>query len=149
MRGGCCASKCGAGTRAAAFEARLRRGRRALPGAGRHALRRSRRIARLRPADSAELNAGRGVRHLHSIVESLALVHSEVYEADHGRAAHALLTEQHRRSLIVWITDLAETAGTPEVVEYAMQMTRATWCCLQRWPAGPERAGRRYSEIER
>jgi uncharacterized protein (DUF58 family) len=69
-------------------------------------------------------NAGRGAHHLRSIVESLALVHSEPYEADHGRAAHALLSEQHRRSLIVWITDLAETAGTPDVVEYALQMTR-------------------------
>ena len=69
-------------------------------------------------------NAGRGASHLHSLVESLALVHSEPYEADHGRAARALLTEQHRRSLIVWITDLAETAGTPDVVEYALQMTR-------------------------
>jgi uncharacterized protein (DUF58 family) len=69
-------------------------------------------------------NAGRGAAHLHSIVESLALVHPEAYEADHGRAAHALLSEQHRRSLIVWITDLAETAGTPDVVEYALQMTR-------------------------
>jgi uncharacterized protein (DUF58 family) len=69
-------------------------------------------------------NAGRGAIHLHSIVESLALVHSEPYEADHGRAAHVLLSEQHRRSLIVWITDLAETAGTPDVVEYALQMTR-------------------------
>jgi uncharacterized protein (DUF58 family) len=69
-------------------------------------------------------SAGRGASHLHSIVESLALVHAEPYEADHGRAAHALLTEQHRRSLIVWITDLAETAGTPDVVEYALQMTR-------------------------
>jgi len=68
--------------------------------------------------------AGRGATHLHSIVESLALVHPEPYEADHGRAAHALLSEQHRRSLIVWITDLAETAGTPDVVEYALQMTR-------------------------
>jgi uncharacterized protein (DUF58 family) len=69
-------------------------------------------------------NAGRGAAHLHSIVESLALVHPEPYEADHGRAAHALLSEQHRRSLILWITDLAETAGTPDVVEYALQMTR-------------------------
>ena len=68
--------------------------------------------------------AGRGASHLHSIVESLALVHPEPYEADHGRAARALLSEQHRRSLIVWITDLAETAGTPDVVEYALQMTR-------------------------
>jgi uncharacterized protein (DUF58 family) len=69
-------------------------------------------------------NAGRGAAHLHSIVESLALVHPEPYEADHSRAARALLTEQQRRSLIVWVTDLAETAGTPDVVEYALQMTR-------------------------
>jgi uncharacterized protein (DUF58 family) len=69
-------------------------------------------------------NAGRGASHLHSIVESLALVRPEPYEADHARAARALLTEQHRRSLIVWITDLAETAGMPDVVEYALQMTR-------------------------
>ncbi len=69
-------------------------------------------------------NAGRGAAHLHSIVESLALVHPEPYEADHARAARALLTEQQRRSLIVWVTDLAETAGTPDVVEYALQMTR-------------------------
>ncbi len=69
-------------------------------------------------------NAGRGAPHLHSLVESLALVRPEPYEADHGRAAQVLLSEQHRRSLIVWITDLAETAGTPDVVEYALQMTR-------------------------
>jgi uncharacterized protein (DUF58 family) len=70
------------------------------------------------------LNAGRGASQLHSIVESLALVHSEPYEADHARAARALLAEQQRRSLIVWVTDLAEAAGTPDVVEYALQMTR-------------------------
>jgi uncharacterized protein (DUF58 family) len=69
-------------------------------------------------------NAGRGAAHLHSIVDSLALVRAEPYEADHGRAANALLSEQHRRSLIVWLTDLAETAGTPDVVEYALHMTR-------------------------
>ncbi len=70
------------------------------------------------------LNAGRGASHLRQIVESLAVVRTEPYEADHGRATRALLTEQTRRSLIVWITDLAETAGTPDVVEYALQMTR-------------------------
>ncbi len=70
------------------------------------------------------LNANRGASHLRSIVEALALVRAEPYEADHGRASHALLSEQKRRSLIVWITDLAETASTPDVVEYALQMRR-------------------------
>jgi len=70
------------------------------------------------------VNAGRGASHLRQIVESLAVVRTEPYEADHARAARALLSENKLRSLIVWITDLAETASTPEVVEYALQMTR-------------------------
>jgi uncharacterized protein (DUF58 family) len=70
------------------------------------------------------LNANRGAAHLRSLVGSLAMVRSEPYEADHGRAARTLLSEQKRRSLIVWITDLAETASTPDVVEYALQMRR-------------------------
>jgi uncharacterized protein (DUF58 family) len=70
------------------------------------------------------LNANRGASHLRSIVESLAIVRPEPYEADHGRAARVLLSQQKRRSLIVWITDLAETASTPDVVEYALHMTR-------------------------
>ena len=35
-----------------------------------------------------------------------------------------MLTEQNRRCLVIWITDFAETPTTPEVIEYAMQMTR-------------------------
>jgi uncharacterized protein (DUF58 family) len=34
-----------------------------------------------------------------------------------------LLNAQKRRSLVVWITDFAETATIPEVIEYAMQLT--------------------------
>jgi uncharacterized protein (DUF58 family) len=70
------------------------------------------------------VNTGRGAHHLRQIVESLAVVRAESYEADHARAARALLSENKRRSLIVWITDLAETANMPEVVEYALQMAR-------------------------
>lgn len=69
------------------------------------------------------VNAGRGHRHVRTIVESLAQVHGEAAEADHGRAAHTLLAEQKRRSLVVWITDFAETPATPEVIDYAMHMT--------------------------
>jgi uncharacterized protein (DUF58 family) len=67
---------------------------------------------------------GRGALHLRTIVDCLAQVHGEASEADHSRAARVLLTEQSRRSLVVWITDFAETPTTPEVIEYAMQMTR-------------------------
>jgi uncharacterized protein (DUF58 family) len=67
--------------------------------------------------------AGRGPVHLRTIVDCLARVHGEASEADHSRAARMLLTEQSRRSLVVWLTDFAETPTTPEVIEYASQMT--------------------------
>jgi uncharacterized protein (DUF58 family) len=70
------------------------------------------------------LATGRGPAHLRSIVDCLAQVRGEASEADHSRAARVLLTEQSRRSLVVWITDFAETPTTPEVIEYAMQMTK-------------------------
>ncbi len=70
------------------------------------------------------LAAARGPSHLRAIVDCLAQVHGEASEADHSRAARVLLTEQSRRSLVVWITDFAETPTTPEVIEYAMQMTQ-------------------------
>jgi uncharacterized protein (DUF58 family) len=70
-----------------------------------------------------QIPAGRGPLHLRALVESLAQVQSEPYEANHARAAETLLTTQSRRSLIVWLTDLAETPATPDVIESAMQMT--------------------------
>ncbi len=65
---------------------------------------------------------GRGHAHLRQIVEELAVAESELPEADHLRAAGTLLSLQKRRALIVWLTDLAETAMTPEVVEAAGQL---------------------------
>jgi uncharacterized protein (DUF58 family) len=65
---------------------------------------------------------GRGLPHLRSILEGLASAHEEVAEADHLRAASALLQLQKQRALIIWITDLADTSMTPEVVESASQI---------------------------
>jgi len=70
-----------------------------------------------------QVPANRGPHQLRAFVESLALVHTEQYEADHLGAAKKLLTLQNRRSLIVWLTDLAETAALPDVIESTMQMT--------------------------
>jgi uncharacterized protein (DUF58 family) len=67
---------------------------------------------------------GRGLPHLRAIVEELAMAKAEVPEADHLRAAGMLLSMQKRRSLIVWITDLAETSMTPEVIEGASLMLK-------------------------
>jgi uncharacterized protein (DUF58 family) len=65
---------------------------------------------------------GGGASQLREFVEQLAVVHAEPAEADHLRAASTLLSMQKRRALIVWLTDLAETAMVPEVVEAAGQM---------------------------
>lgn len=70
-----------------------------------------------------KVGAGRGRAHLRAIVDSLAQVRGEITEADHSSAARTLLTGQHRRSLVVWITDFSETPTLPEVIEYAMQVT--------------------------
>jgi len=69
-----------------------------------------------------QLPAAKGSAHLRQMIDQLALVHEEGSEADHLQMAARLLTDQKRRSLIVWLTDLAETAMTPEVIEAASMM---------------------------
>jgi uncharacterized protein (DUF58 family) len=66
--------------------------------------------------------AARGSAHLRVLMDELASIAEETAEADHLRAAGRLLGDQQRRSLVVWLTDLAETAMTPEVIEAASQM---------------------------
>jgi uncharacterized protein (DUF58 family) len=56
------------------------------------------------------------------IMRQLAMVSEDESEADHLQAASRLLNDQKRRSLVVWITDLAETAMTPEVIDAATQL---------------------------
>jgi len=65
---------------------------------------------------------GRGPAQLRTLLESLALARAEAAEADHGRAAATVLAAQKRRALVVWLTDVAETAALPEVVESASRM---------------------------
>ena len=67
---------------------------------------------------------GRGAAHLRQVIESLAQVHTESSEADHLRATAALNRLQPRRALILWITDLAESAMRPEVIDGAIQLLR-------------------------
>ncbi len=66
--------------------------------------------------------ARRGSSHLRQFVETLAHVREEESEADHLRAASQVMRDQKRRSLVVWITELAETAMTPEVVDAASKL---------------------------
>lgn len=65
---------------------------------------------------------GRGLGHLRNILEALASAREEAAEADHLRAASVLLQLQRQRGLIIWVTDLADTSMTPEVIESASQI---------------------------
>jgi uncharacterized protein (DUF58 family) len=67
---------------------------------------------------------GRGASHLRQLIESLAQVQAESGEADHLRATATLNRLQPRRSLILWVTDLAETSMRPEVIDGAVQLLR-------------------------
>jgi uncharacterized protein (DUF58 family) len=68
------------------------------------------------------VSLGRGLHHLRAILEGLASAREEIAEADHLKAASALLKMQKQRSLIIWITDLADTSMTPEVIESASEI---------------------------
>jgi len=61
----------------------------------------------------------RGVTQLRQLLDTLATVREDGAEADHLFAVSRLMRDQKRRSFVVWITDLAETAMTPEVIEAA------------------------------
>ena len=62
---------------------------------------------------------GRGAAHLRQIVEAVALARAESSEADHLLATAALNRFQPRRAMILWVTDLADTAMRPEVIDGA------------------------------
>jgi uncharacterized protein (DUF58 family) len=67
---------------------------------------------------------GRGAAQLRQVIELLAQARAEASEADHLRATAMLNRMQPRRSLILWVTDLAESAMRPEVIDGAMQLLR-------------------------
>ncbi len=69
-----------------------------------------------------QLLPGRGAAHTRLLIESLAQLRGEAAEADHLRATAILGRLQPRRALILWITDLAESAMQPEVIEGAAQL---------------------------
>ena len=72
---------------------------------------------------SQRLLPQRGSAQLRQIMEQLVDLQTDALEADHLRAVAALRNSQKRRSLVIWLTDLAETAMTPEVIDAALQLT--------------------------
>ena len=69
-----------------------------------------------------QLLPNRGAAHMRQFLESLAQLEAEPAEADHLRATAILGRLQPRRSLILWVTDLAESAMRPEVIDGAAQL---------------------------
>lgn len=69
-----------------------------------------------------QLLPGRGAAHMRQFLESLAQLEAETSEADHLLATAILGRLQPRRSLILWITDLAESSMRPEVIDGAAQL---------------------------
>lgn len=65
---------------------------------------------------------GRGAAHLRTLLDALALVSAETAEANHVRAAATLMSAQKRRALVVWLTDVAEAAAVPEVIDSAARL---------------------------
>lgn len=65
-----------------------------------------------------------GAGHLRQFVDSLSQIRGESGEANHLSAAARLKHLQRRRSLILWITELADSVRRPEVVEAAVELAR-------------------------
>ena len=58
------------------------------------------------------------------MIDLLSKVRSESAEANHLHAASRLKNLQRRRGLVIWITEMAESAGRPEVVTAAAELVR-------------------------
>jgi uncharacterized protein (DUF58 family) len=70
------------------------------------------------------LPPGAGVVHTRLLLDLLSQTRAEAAEADHLNAVARLKTLQRRRGLMVWITELVDSAGTPELVTAASELVR-------------------------
>lgn len=70
------------------------------------------------------LPPGAGTAHVRLLIDLLSQTRSEGAEADHLNAVARLKTAQRRRGLIVWITELVDSAGRPELVVAAAELVR-------------------------
>jgi uncharacterized protein (DUF58 family) len=67
---------------------------------------------------------GAGPAHLRIMIDQLSQVKGEAAEANHLNAAARLKQLQRRRGMMVWITEIADSAGRPEVVTAAADLAR-------------------------
>ncbi len=71
-----------------------------------------------------QLLPGSGHLHLRRVLDALSRVRSESAEADHLMASSRLRQLQRRRSLVVWITEMTESAGQPEIMAAVSSLLR-------------------------
>jgi uncharacterized protein (DUF58 family) len=71
-----------------------------------------------------QLLPGKGAGHLRVLVDLLSQVVSERGEANHLRAAARLKQLQRRRAMVVWVTEVAESAGRPEIAVAIAELSR-------------------------
>ncbi len=70
------------------------------------------------------LPPGAGQTHLRVLIDHLSRTRSERAEGDHLGAMARLKTVQRRRGLIVWVTELTDSVGRPEIVAAAAELVR-------------------------
>jgi uncharacterized protein (DUF58 family) len=70
------------------------------------------------------LPPGAGAAHVRLLIDLLSQTRSEAAEADHLNAVARLKSAQRRRGLIVWITELVDSVGKPELVVAASELVR-------------------------
>jgi uncharacterized protein (DUF58 family) len=67
---------------------------------------------------------GAGASHVRLLLDLLSQTKAEGAEANHLNAIARLKTMQRRRGLIVWVTELMDSAGRPELVTAASELVR-------------------------
>lgn len=65
-----------------------------------------------------------GTGHLRQFIDALAQARAEAGEANHLNAAARVKHLQRRRGMILWITELADSARRPEIVDAALDLAR-------------------------
>jgi uncharacterized protein (DUF58 family) len=70
------------------------------------------------------LPPGAGATHLRLLIDMLSQTKSESAEADSLLAVARLKNLQQRRGMMLWITELVDSAGRPEIVTAAAELVR-------------------------
>lgn len=71
-----------------------------------------------------QLLPGNGAPHLRIMIDLLSQTKSERSEANHLNAVSRLKNLQRRRGLVLWVTEMADSVGRPEVVTAAAELVR-------------------------